>query len=69
MGKLGDQAWALLKELGNLHVKQVFQKTPRLTPEDQQELREIIRGLSNKIGEISRKLNSWQAIQPTELHL
>ena len=32
---LGDQVWALLLELGDLHGRQMLQKTPRLPPEDQ----------------------------------
>ena len=58
---LGDQAWVLLKELGNLHIKQAFQKTPKLTPEDQQEFLETIRDIRDKVGKISGKLNGWQA--------
>ena len=46
---LGDQAWALLLELGDLHGKQMFQKNPILTPEDQQELHRIIQELQEKI--------------------
>ena len=48
-GDLGDQKWVLLKELGNLHIKQVFQKTPKLTPEDQQELLKIIGELKEEL--------------------
>ena len=68
-GDLGDQAWLLLKELGNLHIKQAFQKTQNLTPEDQQEFLETIRDIWDDVGKISSELNGWQAMQPTECHL
>ena len=69
---LGNQVWALLLELGDLHGKQIFQKTPRLTPEDQQELLRIIKELQEELQKLSRQLatGSWPGLQPTqELHL
>ena len=66
---LKDQAWTLLQELGNLHMKRVYQKTPRLTPQDRREILEIIRDIWEEVKKIMWKVGGYRVIQPAELHL